>query len=72
LYITTLQTPIAESGKALVVSTDADVVNSYGHFGIPGVVNELKFEYGDLRLNYYSYNYGCPLVSPQEISMVIV
>lgn len=72
LYITTLQTPIAESGKALVASTDADVVNSYGHFGIPGVASELKFEYGDLRLNYYNYNYGCPLVSPQEISMVIV
>ena len=72
LYITTLKTPILESGKALIASTTADVVNSYGHFGIPSVKSELKFEYGDLRLNYYNYNYGCAQLSPQEISLVIV
>ena len=53
-------------------SLGCDVFNALDLMDNKTVLEELKFGVGDGNLHYYLYNYKCPELKPEEVSLVLL
>ena len=57
--------------KHLFSQADYDVFNALDLMENSKFLEELKFGQGDGNLQYYLYNWRCPKMSPEKVSVII-